>query len=84
MLQIGCLGGYLMSTIFISPYSYSAPDQIAILLLSVLLASPIYFTIGALLAVKKSGLTALDILLAVINIVSGCLMILVRILVSSG
>lgn len=65
--------GYVISTFFFSPFSYSAPDQIAILLLSLLFASPIYFAIGALLATKKVVTITLGILLAVINIVAGCL-----------
>ena len=71
-------GYVILSSIFISPYSYSSPDQIVILVLSLLFASPIYFITGALFATRKSVSIALGILLAVVNIVSGCILMLFR------
>ena len=70
--------GYAISLFLISPiadYS-SAPDQLlgyVIVLLGLLIATPVYFTIGSLLAIRKDITITLGLLLATIHIAVSCL-----------
>ena len=69
--------GYAISLFLISPmadYS-SAPDQLVgffIVLLGLLITSPAYFVIGALLAIRKDITITLGIMLAAIHIMLSC------------
>jgi hypothetical protein len=62
--------GYVIAILFLSLFSYSAPDPRILSLLGLLGASPIYCLIGASLTNKRTF--ALGILLAMVNILSGC------------
>ena len=70
--------GFAISVYLISPVAgnSSVPDQligICIVLLGLLITSPVYFAIGALLAVRKENTITLAVVLAVIHLVLSCL-----------
>ena len=70
--------GYTIALFSLGPLDYysSAPDQVLeifIVFFGLIITSPVYFTVGALLAARKESMMTLGVVLAVIHLVVSCL-----------